>query len=84
MYLIPWPAFSFRDQSCTDILDLYHKLKSEISSGGEAEVRLFGCMKCTSVVGCVAANSNLSLNVFLYRLTWMWTRTLQEHLQDIG
>uniref|UniRef100_A0A7N8YIV2 Bromodomain and WD repeat domain containing 3 n=1 Tax=Mastacembelus armatus TaxID=205130 RepID=A0A7N8YIV2_9TELE len=26
------------DQSCTDILDLYHKLKSEISSGGEAEV----------------------------------------------
>uniref|UniRef100_A0A7N9APE7 Bromodomain and WD repeat domain containing 3 n=1 Tax=Mastacembelus armatus TaxID=205130 RepID=A0A7N9APE7_9TELE len=26
------------DQSCTDILDLYHKLKSEISSGGEAEI----------------------------------------------
>uniref|UniRef100_A0A673ACZ8 Bromodomain and WD repeat domain containing 3 n=1 Tax=Sphaeramia orbicularis TaxID=375764 RepID=A0A673ACZ8_9TELE len=25
------------DQSCTDILDLYHKLKSEISSGEEAE-----------------------------------------------
>uniref|UniRef100_A0A3Q3KJK9 Bromo domain-containing protein n=1 Tax=Monopterus albus TaxID=43700 RepID=A0A3Q3KJK9_MONAL len=28
------------DQSCTDILDLYHKLKSEISSGGEAEAEL--------------------------------------------
>uniref|UniRef100_A0A8D0ARB6 Bromodomain and WD repeat domain containing 3 n=1 Tax=Sander lucioperca TaxID=283035 RepID=A0A8D0ARB6_SANLU len=26
------------DQSCTDILDLYHKLKSEISSGEEAEL----------------------------------------------
>uniref|UniRef100_A0A8D0AJD2 Bromodomain and WD repeat domain containing 3 n=1 Tax=Sander lucioperca TaxID=283035 RepID=A0A8D0AJD2_SANLU len=31
------------DQSCTDILDLYHKLKSEISSGEEAEVRELGC-----------------------------------------
>lgn len=27
-----------RDQSCTDILDLYHKLKSDISSGEEAKV----------------------------------------------
>ncbi|KAL7390370.1 hypothetical protein ABVT39_019828 [Epinephelus coioides] len=26
------------DQSCTDILDLYHKLKSEASSGGEVEL----------------------------------------------
>ncbi|XP_034746089.1 bromodomain and WD repeat-containing protein 3 [Etheostoma cragini] len=28
------------DQSCTDILDLHHKLKSEISSGEEAEAEL--------------------------------------------
>uniref|UniRef100_A0A4W6FJC4 Bromodomain and WD repeat domain containing 3 n=1 Tax=Lates calcarifer TaxID=8187 RepID=A0A4W6FJC4_LATCA len=28
------------DQSCTDILDLYHRLRCEISSGGEAEVEL--------------------------------------------
>uniref|UniRef100_A0AAQ4NQY6 Bromo domain-containing protein n=1 Tax=Gasterosteus aculeatus aculeatus TaxID=481459 RepID=A0AAQ4NQY6_GASAC len=28
------------DQSCTDILDLHRKLRSEISSGGEAEVEL--------------------------------------------
>uniref|UniRef100_A0A4W6FJP5 Bromodomain and WD repeat domain containing 3 n=1 Tax=Lates calcarifer TaxID=8187 RepID=A0A4W6FJP5_LATCA len=26
------------DQSCTDILDLYHRLRCEISSGGEAEL----------------------------------------------
>lgn len=31
-----------------------------------------------------AANSNLGLHVFLCRLSWMWTLTLQEHLQDIG
>lgn len=30
----------FRDQSCTDILDLYHKLKCDISSGEEAKVRV--------------------------------------------
>uniref|UniRef100_A0A8C8E3C7 Bromodomain and WD repeat domain containing 3 n=1 Tax=Oryzias sinensis TaxID=183150 RepID=A0A8C8E3C7_9TELE len=29
------------DQSCIDILELYHKLKSEVSSGEEAEVRMF-------------------------------------------
>ncbi|XP_037835020.1 bromodomain and WD repeat-containing protein 3 isoform X3 [Kryptolebias marmoratus] len=28
------------DQSCTDILDLYQKLKSDVSSGGEAEIDL--------------------------------------------
>lgn len=37
--LIPWPSCFFRDQSCTDILDLYRKLKSEISSEEEADVR---------------------------------------------
>lgn len=30
----------FRDQSCTDILDLYHKLKCDINSGEEAKVRV--------------------------------------------
>ena len=29
---------SVRDQSCTDILDLFHRLRSEVSSGGELEV----------------------------------------------
>lgn len=38
--LISLPFISRRDQSCTDILDLYHRLKSEISSGEEAEVTL--------------------------------------------
>uniref|UniRef100_A0A4W6FJF4 Bromodomain and WD repeat domain containing 3 n=1 Tax=Lates calcarifer TaxID=8187 RepID=A0A4W6FJF4_LATCA len=33
------------DQSCTDILDLYHRLRCEISSGGEAEVRELGCKR---------------------------------------
>lgn len=40
-----WASLFTRDQSCTDILDLYQKLKSEVSSGEEAEVR---CL--TSVV----------------------------------
>lgn len=41
MCLIPWPSVSFRDQSCTDILDLYYRLKYEHSSGGEARVSVF-------------------------------------------
>ena len=28
-----------RDQSCTDVLELYHKVKTEASSDAEAEVR---------------------------------------------
>lgn len=31
----------FRDQSCTDILHLYHKLRSEVSSEEEATVNIF-------------------------------------------
>uniref|UniRef100_A0A7N8XKY1 Bromodomain and WD repeat domain containing 3 n=1 Tax=Mastacembelus armatus TaxID=205130 RepID=A0A7N8XKY1_9TELE len=38
------------DQSCTDILDLYHKLKSEISSGGESWLISFSL--------CQGANQN--------------------------
>lgn len=36
--LLSSPALLIRDQSCADILDLYHKMRSEVSSGGEAEV----------------------------------------------
>jgi len=39
-------SVSFSDQSCTDILDLYHKLKSEVSSE-EAEVRIVGAVFLT-------------------------------------
>lgn len=35
------PLTYFRDQSCTDILHLYHKLRSEVSSEEEATVKIF-------------------------------------------
>ncbi|KAK1882757.1 Bromodomain and WD repeat-containing protein 3, partial [Dissostichus eleginoides] len=46
------------DQSCTDILDLYHKLRSEVSSGGEeAELEVDSDTPGTST-GNLGANQN--------------------------
>lgn len=47
-------VFRHRDQSSTDILDLYNKMKTEFSSAGEEEVSLgvWACVKCVCMGQC--------------------------------
>lgn len=81
LYVIPGSFVFWRDQSCTDILDLYHRLRCEVSSGEEAEVS-HSTWHAVFVISLYAAYAHLGFSFF--RLSWMLTRTLRGHLQDIG
>lgn len=51
----------FRDQSCTDILDLYNKMKSEFSSEEDEEVSLRACVSELCLEVCVCVSSTISM-----------------------